>query len=120
MPDAVVLVAKIQSDLEYWQQQSKEVARLCQQGNPSAAEQYTIAKITPLYSDLAQSAIQLEESNRSALATKSQNIADRQIMWVGAIALLIFGGCMGTFLFVTSRMTWEVPAAESHDAATMY
>lgn len=108
------LLASIQSDADRWQQEYRHLVRLCEAGDPAAAERHSLSAIAPIYQQLGDLAAHLEESNRRVLAGHSRAVANRQTLWIGAVMLLIFGACLGTFAYVSSRMP-EASAAYSHD-----
>ena len=109
------LLAAIQADAGRWQQEYRQVVRLCEAGNPAAAERHSLASVNPLYNELGDLANQLQESNRRVLAGHSQALAERQTLWIGAVMLLIFGGALGTFAYVSCRLP-EAPSGDGKEA----
>ena len=110
-PDEKAYFARIESDFNGWQREYGKLALLFRAGDPKAAEQHSSLVIAPLYEDLAHTTAQWEQFNRQALAARALSTADQQTLWVGVFILLMFGNCMGCFLYVSNRIAAQHPTA---------
>jgi len=110
-PDDQRYLARVQADFAGWQREYGKVVSLCRAGNATAAEQHSVAAITLLYEDMAQTIVQWEQFDRQALAARALSTADQLTLWVGVFIVLMFGVCLGCFLYVSNRMAAQNPTA---------
>jgi hypothetical protein len=118
-PDDKRYLARIQSDFDGWQREHGKVVLLCRAGDAKAAERHSSVAITPLYEDLTQTTAQWEQFNRQVLAARALSTADQQALWVGVFMVLMFGTCMGCFLYMSNRIAAQQPTTVTDSDASV-
>jgi methyl-accepting chemotaxis protein len=111
-PEGKRLLAIIEARFADWLPEYREVARLCDTGDPTAAQVHSFAKIAPIYKDLGEATNQFIEVYQRSLeddkkATDEQYSIDFAVS-IGMLCLflicMVWGGMLGRSVFNSIKL----------------
>jgi len=91
VPEGKRLFPIMQADFAAWLVQFPEVARLCESGNPTSAQELSFDKIAPVYQDLGQAAARFVTVYQEVLEGDAMAASEQywRSLWTAIVILLL-------------------------------
>ncbi len=120
MPEGKRLLAVIEVNFNQWLSEYREVARLCEAGDPAGAERHSLERILPVYNRLATASAQFIEIYRRVLEDDKRQADDQysKSLWAVVVTTFISLICIGCGWLLVRGIISGTKVAASEMAAT--
>jgi methyl-accepting chemotaxis protein len=120
MPEGKRLLAVVEANFNEWLSEHREVARLCEAGDPAGAGRHSLERILPVYNRLATASAQFIEIYRRVLEDDKKQAEDQysKSLWAVIVTTFISLLCIGCGWLLVRGIIIGTKLAASELAAT--